>query len=63
MSRLGQQIFLARKRSTNEAAAAEIGHVVISQDVMILAFVPLSASSRVLSVTLISKESPHYLYT
>ncbi|OXS75521.1 hypothetical protein B1B04_07330 [Lysinibacillus sp. KCTC 33748] len=46
----GQQMFFARKRSANEVAAAPmLVTKVLSQDVMLLAFVPLS---------LIPKESP-----
>ncbi|MGE7689317.1 hypothetical protein ACQKMI_08905 [Lysinibacillus sp. NPDC097214] len=48
MSRLGQQMFSARKRSANVAAAAPMLVMkALSQDVMLLAFVPLRARSRV----------------
>ncbi|MFB7158456.1 hypothetical protein [Lysinibacillus sp. NPDC056232] len=48
MSRLGQQMFFARKRSANVAAAAPmLVTKALSQDVMVLAFVPLCARSRV----------------
>ncbi|MFJ5566248.1 hypothetical protein [Lysinibacillus xylanilyticus] len=50
MSRLGQQMFFARKRSANAASAAPmLVTKALSQDVMVLAFVPL---------LLIPKESP-----
>ncbi|KOP72653.1 hypothetical protein AMS59_17250 [Lysinibacillus sp. FJAT-14745] len=48
MSRLGQQMFFARKCSANAASAAPmLVTKALSQDVMILAFVPLCARSRV----------------
>ncbi|MGA3601428.1 hypothetical protein [Lysinibacillus agricola] len=47
MSRLGRQMFFARKRSANEAAAAPmLVTKVLSQDVMFLTSVPLSLSPR-----------------
>ncbi|MFF2795591.1 hypothetical protein [Lysinibacillus xylanilyticus] len=42
MSRLGQQMFFARKSSANAASAAPmLVTKALSQDVMFLAFVPL----------------------
>ncbi|MFB7156614.1 hypothetical protein [Lysinibacillus sp. NPDC056232] len=50
----GQQMFFARKRSANAASAAPmLVTKALSQDVMLLAFVPLS---------LIPKESPSLHY-
>ncbi|MFJ6266125.1 hypothetical protein [Lysinibacillus xylanilyticus] len=47
MSRLGQQMFFARKRSANVAAAAPmLVTKALSQDVMVLAFVPLFADPQ-----------------
>jgi len=49
MSHLDQQMFFARKRSANEAAAApRLVTKALSQDVMFLGFVPLSALHGIL---------------